>query len=37
MFFVLRCLFWLGIVFAALPWDGVSLRMDLAEQASKTS
>ena len=37
MFFVLRCLFWLGIVFAVLPWDGVSLRSDLAEQASKTS
>jgi hypothetical protein len=36
MFFVLRCLFWLGIVFAVLPWDGAGLRASLTEHATNT-
>ena len=30
MYFLIRCVFWLGLVFMALPWDGASLRADLS-------
>jgi hypothetical protein len=33
MFFLVRCVFWLGIVFMALPWDGATLHADLSGQA----
>ncbi|MDB5643401.1 MAG: hypothetical protein JWN07_2718 [Hyphomicrobiales bacterium] len=35
MFFMIRSLFWLGLVFMALPWDGESLRADLADATQK--
>lgn len=38
MFFLIRCIFWLGIVFMALPWDGAALRAHLTgetEQAAR--
>jgi hypothetical protein len=37
MFFMLRCLFWLSLVYMALPWDGVSLRADLTSHAQQAS
>lgn len=33
MFFLIRSIFWLGVVFLALPWDGAALRADLSGQA----
>jgi hypothetical protein len=30
MSFLIRSIFWLGLVFSALPWDGESLRADLS-------
>ena len=37
MFFLIRCLFWLGLVFVALPWDGASLRADISGQADQAT
>jgi hypothetical protein len=37
MFFLVRCIFWLGLVFMALPWDGVSLRADISGQAEQAA
>jgi hypothetical protein len=37
MFFLLRCLFWLSLVYMALPWDGEDLRANLATQAQQAS
>ena len=34
MFFLLRCAFWLGLVFSALPWDGDAVTSDLAAGAA---
>ena len=30
MFFLLRCVFWLGLVFSALPWNGEGSRFQPA-------
>ncbi len=37
MFFLVRSLFWLGLVFMALPWDGASLRDELVGEAQKAT
>lgn len=37
MFFLVRSLFWLGLVFMALPWDGASLRADLVSEAQRAT
>ncbi len=37
MFFLVRSLFWLGLVFMALPWDGASLRADLVSETQKAT
>jgi hypothetical protein len=37
MFFLIRCAFWLGLVFSALPWDGEDVRADLTGGAAKVS
>lgn len=40
MGFVIRCLFWLGLVYLALPWSGEELRSDIAtsvEEARKSA
>lgn len=34
MFFLLRCIFWLGLVFSHLPWDGEALRQELSGPAA---
>lgn len=37
MFFLLRCAFWLGLVFSHLPWDGEAVRHDLATSAAQAT
>ena len=37
MFFLVRCIFWLGVLFMALPWDGASVRADLSEHAEQAT
>ncbi|MDB5508817.1 MAG: hypothetical protein JWL93_1286 [Hyphomicrobiales bacterium] len=37
MFFLLRCAFWLGLVFSHLPWDGEAVRNDVASGAAQAS
>lgn len=37
MSFLIRSVFWLGLVFMALPWDGESLRADLSSQAEQAT
>ncbi|MDB5545361.1 MAG: hypothetical protein JWO64_2510 [Hyphomicrobiales bacterium] len=37
MFFLIRCIFWLGIVFMALPWDSAGLRADISGQAEQAA
>ncbi len=35
MFFLIRCIFWLGLVFVALPWNGEEVGSALADQAEE--
>lgn len=37
MFFLFRCIFWLGIVFMALPWDSAGLRADISGQSEQAA
>ena len=37
MSFLIRSVFWLGLVFMALPWDGESLRADLSSHAEQAT
>ncbi|MDB5649979.1 MAG: hypothetical protein JWL62_1499 [Hyphomicrobiales bacterium] len=37
MFFLIRCIFWLGLVFSALPWNGEEVRADVATGVQNAS
>jgi hypothetical protein len=37
MSFLIRSIFWLGLVFMALPWDGESLRADLSSHTQQAT